>query len=146
MYKFAKKFKSYLGKLRKTKSSSHSIALGFAIGTFISILPTPGLSVLLGVLAVLLFKNFNKYALFIALALFNPFVTFPLHIYSYKIGNIFFQHQPVVVYEISFLSQIFQASRRLLVGSLILGGFVSFVSYFGVRKFIWIKKMFERKG
>jgi len=42
------------------KKSAHSIALGFAIGTFIGIMPTPGFGVLFALLVVLFYKEVNK--------------------------------------------------------------------------------------
>ena len=50
-------------------SSDHEIALGFTVGTAISILPTPGFNLLLGALFIAVYPRVNKLAVFGASAL-----------------------------------------------------------------------------
>lgn len=50
--KWTTKIKEHFQEIIRTKPSPHAIALGFTIGTFISILPTPGLNFALGLLEV----------------------------------------------------------------------------------------------
>ena len=48
----------------RAKTSGHSVAFGFALGSFIAISPTPGFSILLGIAMVAIFKKLNKLSLF----------------------------------------------------------------------------------
>ena len=137
-----KKLSSYLSDVLSIKTSPNSVALGFAIGSFIAITPTPGFSVLIGLLIVFLFRNVSKLALFVALALWNPITVIPFHILSLKIGSILFGSFPVVEYKLSMLDQIFVFSRRYLIGNLVIASFVSIISYFVV--LVAVKKI-ERK-
>ncbi|MFH1592426.1 MAG: DUF2062 domain-containing protein [Candidatus Woesearchaeota archaeon] len=134
--KYKNKIKKHFQAVIRTKKSPHSIALGFAIGTLIGILPTPGFNILLGVLVVLIFRKVSKFSLFGALAFWNPIVLIPLYFWSYKIGGLIFGSAPVVEYELTILEQIYHFSRRFLVGSIILAPCFSILSYFLMRKII----------
>ena len=137
-----KKLSSYLSDVLSIKTSPNSVALGFAIGSFIAITPTPGFSVLIGLLIVFLFRNVSKLALFVALAVWNPISVIPLHMLSLHIGSILFGSFPVVEYKLSLLDQVFVFSRRYLIGNLMIALFVSIISYFVV--LVAVKKI-ERK-
>jgi uncharacterized protein len=113
----------------ETKKSPHSIALGFTLGTLIALLPTPGFSVLIGILVVFIFNKINKYSLFGAIALWNPLVQIPIYTLSYKIGNLIFGSMPLVEYKISLLHQILIYTRRFLIGNVILAILISIISY-----------------
>lgn len=113
----------------KIKASPHSIGLGFAIGSFISILPTPGFSFLVALLLIFLFKGINKFALFAGLLFWNPLVSLPIYYLSYKIGDLLFQNVPVLIYELSLFDQIFIFARRYLIGNFILAITCSTLSY-----------------
>ena len=134
--KFRNKFSSYFKELLKTKTSPHSIAMGFSIGTFVAILPTPGLNILLGLLIVFIFKKISKFALFGAMAIFNPLVLTPIYVFSYKIGNVIFSSEPIVRYKFILLFQIYEFSRRFLVGNLFIATSISILSYFIVKKIV----------
>lgn len=123
------KIKEHFKEVLETKTSAHSIALGVAIGTFIGIIPTPFFSVLLGVLIILIFKKTSKLGLFGSLAFWNP-LTIPFTYYlSYKIGNILFGNLPVIKYNVIILDQIYNFSRRFLVGNLIVAIGFSLLCY-----------------
>ena len=123
-----KKIKNHLDEMTKVKRSNRSIALGFAIGTFIAVLPTPGFNILVGLLIVFLFKKVNKFSLFGAMLIWNPFILTPVYILSYKIGNIIFESTPMVEYKIHIISQIYNFSRRFLVGNIILAVILAITS------------------
>ena len=74
--KFKEKLKHHFQEVLKTKTSPHSIALGFAIGTLIDILPTLGFGFFLGLLVGLIFEKVNKYSLFGAIILCSENTTF----------------------------------------------------------------------
>ncbi|MBA3064624.1 DUF2062 domain-containing protein, partial [Candidatus Woesearchaeota archaeon] len=70
--KIIKKIKEHLSEIIRIKTSPHSIALGFAIGTFIAILPTLGFTYLIAIIVMLVYAKESKIALFGALLLWNP--------------------------------------------------------------------------
>lgn len=115
------------------KYSAHSIAFGFAVGTFIGIIPTPGFGALLGVVTVFCFKQINKVSVFFGLAFWNYFILTPIYYLSYRIGDFLFASSPVVKYRIEWFNQAFNFSRRFLVGNLILAVTLSVISYFLVK-------------
>ena len=70
-------------------SSDHEIALGFTVGTAISILPTPGFNLLLGALFIAVYPRVNKLAVFGAMAVYNPVFMIPFYWASYQLGALF---------------------------------------------------------
>lgn len=130
---FKEKKKYYVDEIYRLNSTPHEIALGFSIGAFIAILPTPGFSVLIGVLIAILYKKINKYALFGALALFNPIMMIPLYTLSYKIGDLFLSTQPITTFEIIFLNTVLTYTKRYLLGAVIVASIGSTISYFIVK-------------
>ena len=60
--------------------------LGYAVGTFVALLPTPGFSTLIGLLVVVLFKRINEFAVFIALAVWNVWTATPIYYLGLQLG------------------------------------------------------------
>jgi uncharacterized protein len=129
------KLKKRIKVIIETKSSPDSIAAGFAVGTFIGIVPTPGISVILGLIALFLFPRLSKYALFIAIAFWNPIVQSPLYYLSYKIGNWIFGSEEVIRFQWALLNEAYNFTRMYMVGNLILATTISIASFFLVRYF-----------
>ena len=123
------KLKHHLHEVIRIKKSPHEIALGFAIGTLIGILPTPGFSFLLGLFIVLIFERVNKIALFSALILWNPILLAPIYYASMKLGNLIFGPQPTVIFNITVWDAVYNFSRRYLLGNFIIACFASLMSY-----------------
>jgi uncharacterized protein (DUF2062 family) len=133
-------FKRWKNKVRhhfedvwKLKNTPHSIALGFAIGTFLAVLPTPGFSILLGFLVILIFERVNKFSLMAAMAFWNPIILIPVYSLSYLIGDFFFGQLPVVEIRIRLLEQAYNLTRRFLIGNVILAIIFSIASYFIIK-------------
>lgn len=115
--------------LVKHKTSVHSIAMSFAIGTCIAILPLFGMSVLFGLIIVLVFEKLSKISLFGAIAFWNPFALIPVYWLSYKIGDIIFTEAPVIEFRVLILNRIYLLTRRFLVGNIIVALALSLASY-----------------
>jgi uncharacterized protein (DUF2062 family) len=130
---FKNKIKHHFEEILRTKISPHSIALGFSVGTFLAILPTPGFSILLGFLVILISEKINKYSLLFAMALWNPLVLLPIYGLSYKIGDMIFKDAPQKTFEIIFVDKFVNITRRLLVGNLLIALALAFISYFVVK-------------
>jgi uncharacterized protein (DUF2062 family) len=131
--KLIKKLKNHFNKVIRIKKSPHSIALGFAVGSFIALLPTPGFGYLLAFLITITYPRINKFALFAALLLWNPLLLAPAYMLSYRLGDIIFGDIEVVKYDIVLLDQAYNFTRRLLVGSLLIASLISLISYFIVK-------------
>lgn len=134
------KIKHHWKEVLRIKTTDHEIALGFAVGTFIVILPTPGFSILLGLLIVLLYKKISKIALFLAFAVWNPFVMIPIYGAAYAIGSFLFSGAPTISFEIVILDQIYQYTRRFAVGLVILSICFSSISYVLIRTVLRFRK------
>jgi len=115
--------------LRSIHSKPEEIALGFAIGTFIAVLPTFGLGALIGVLVILVKKDINKLALFAAFAVWNPLVLIPINTISYQIGDLLLQGSPLLQVDIEYADRLYRITKRLLAGSLLVSSFLSVLSY-----------------
>ena len=137
--KFLYKLKRHFLEVLRTKTSDHSVAMGFAVGSFVAILPTPGISFLIGIGIIAIFKTINKYALFLAMFVWNVWTLTPIYWASYKIGMFIFRDAEVITFDIENWDQVFDYSLRFLVGNLFLSTPIAIASYFivkaAVRKF-----------
>jgi len=134
MKKLKEKIKKHLNDVIRIKKSPESIAIGFALGTFIAILPTFGLGLLIGLGVILIFKKISKVAMIVAFAVWNPLILIPLYSLSYAIGDFLLKDLPVRTFRFYYLNQIYVYSRRVLLGNLIISIFASVFSYFLVLK------------
>lgn len=153
--KFRQKIKNHFEEISKSEQSLHSIALGFAVGTFIAITPSLGLDLLIGLLVVLIFKNLNKFSVFGAMIVWNPLTLIPIHYLSFKIGDLLFGGSNFLnynVYALSnfyvyMLSNFYEFSKRYLIGNLILAVFFSVLGYFvSIAVVKWYRKRSLKKG
>lgn len=123
------KIKKRLKEVAKIKTSPHSIAAGFAIGTLIAVLPTFGFGIFIGFLILIIFKKISKLSLLASFAFWNPLVLLLLYPLSYAMGDIILGDLPIKIYKIQFLNQIFVNTKRFLLGSFILALIFSIISY-----------------
>ena len=125
---------NYLEEVIRLKKTPEEIALGFAVGVFIGILPTPGFNVLLGLLTIFIWKKLNKFMLFAGMVLFNPFVSAPIIYFSHRVGGLLLPpvFPPDTFY--GHLVQVLHTSARILAGSVIVGLIAAFISYFIIKK------------
>ena len=130
-------FKKYQTKLKKhfqevlaIKKSPKEIALGFAIGTAITLLPIMILEPLIIAFIILIFKKVSKISLLLALIVWNPLVMLMIIPLDYFIGNLFLGDIPIINLHFEFLNQIFRGTLRYLIGSIVTSIVFSFISYF----------------
>lgn len=126
---YKEKLKKHFIEVAKIKKSPHSIAMGFAIGTLIAILPTFGLGIFIGLLVILIFPKISKVSMMIAFVIWNPIILYSLIPIEYKIGDLIVGDAPIVRYEFEFLNWVFNHTKRYLIGSAILSIFTSIVAY-----------------
>ena len=132
--------KARLKEMLSARSSPHEIALGFTIGTFISILPTPGFNLLLGALVVAVYPHVNKLSVFGAMAFYNPIVIIPFYWASYKMGSLIFGLNPVIHYDVVVISEAYDFTRRYLVGNLIVASVTSAITYPLIREIVHFRR------
>jgi len=111
----------------------HDIALGLAIGTLVSLLPTFGFSALLGLFLIFIFPTINRPAIFISLIIWNPLVQIPIYAASFQLSNLMFQDAPLVKYDIEILNQLYSFTQRFLIAHLIIVCSLTIVTYTGAR-------------
>jgi len=136
--KYREKGRSLLQEFLSENTTPHSIAIGAAIGTFIAVLPTLGFTILLGLLAMLVYPKANKLALFASFVFWNPITLIPLYMASYSIGDALFGSQPVIRYNVIILDQIYNFSRRFLIGNFIIAIASSLLVYVLVRSVMFV--------
>lgn len=120
------KLKRYGLILLKRRAKPHNVGMGVAVGAFINVIPTPGLGFVLGFIISLLFKRINKFALWGALLLLNPFFLAPIYILGYKLG----MFVCTSLFDYQFESKIYVdyvimgETKRFVLGYLYLGNFI----------------------
>ena len=129
MLKLKDKIKEHLKEVVELKTSPHSIAAGFALGTLIAILPTFGLGIFIGLALLLVFKKVSKVSMLISFAVWNPLVLALMIPLDYAVGDYILSSVPAKTYKWEILNQIFVYSRRFLVGSIINAVVISTISY-----------------
>ncbi len=131
---FRDKLRHHFDEVIKTKTTPESIALGFSLGTFLAIFPTPGFSILLGFILILIFEKISKLAMMGAFAIWNPVTLVPIYILSYNIGRVIGASLPPLAIRIDFINHAYNMSRSIIVGNIVLAVVLGIISYFIVKK------------
>lgn len=120
-----------------SEHTSHQIAGSFALGTFITMLPTLGVGLLLFVVLVYLFDWINKIALFASVLVFNPIVKWGVYLSSFSLGILLLGPvEGVGIGEVPSLDDGNDIVIRLLVGNLILAVIATVAAYFAVYRLV----------
>lgn len=136
------KFRNYIREITAHHRSPHDVALGFAVGTLISILPTPGLNIIIGSIVAAVYPKINSLSLFGAIFFWNAFTLIPVYAASYFLGDLIFGNQPTVHYDVTWMNRFYSYSKRFLVGNVMVAVGTSLVSYFVVK---WSTLIYYRK-
>lgn len=124
------RIKIELKKAFREDHTSHQVAASFAIGVFITSLPTLGTGFLVFALLIRLFSWVSNLALFASVLFLNPFVKPFFYISSIALGGIL-----VGLTEIGQgLEPATSVILYLVVGNLIIAFILSIISYFMVLK------------
>lgn len=127
--KFRYKTIRHLVKALTSKTSDSAIAFGFAIGTFIALLPTPGLNWILAFCAALIYKKINKLSVLFAVVFWNPLFVAPVYGLCFVVGDIIFNVFHLSQWETLLQHSFMSNSGKFLAGNLILTPILSFISY-----------------
>ncbi len=117
------------------EQTPHQIALSFAIGVFITSLPTLGIG--FGVFAVLIYTVswINKLALFASALVLNPAVKSVVYVASYQIGSLLFSSGPVTTFDVTILNTAATLIRQFLLGNLLIALIFAAFGYAAVYRF-----------
>lgn len=122
-------------KLRETLAEEHTpgeLAGSFALGTFITMLPTLGFGLVVFVVIAFVFDRISKIALLASVVVFNPVVKWGVYVASFALGVLLLGPvEGVVLGDISFRAAP-EIVVRLVVGNLILAVIATLVSYVAV--------------
>lgn len=121
------------GEMLRTNASPQTVAGSFAVGTFVSILPTPGLNIALLALLGARFKGLNKAAMLAAVGVWNTLVVAPLYALSFQIGEWLFGLTPVTLGTAPLPQALLSISKSFLVGNVIIAAAITAVSYILVK-------------
>jgi uncharacterized protein (DUF2062 family) len=130
MMKITRDIKKQWSQLLLGDFTPHDIALGLAIGTLVTLLPTFGFSALLALLLIFIFPTINRPAIFISLIVWNPLVQIPVYAASFQLGSHLFADATLVKYDIEVLNQLYSFTRRFLIAHLIIVSSITLVTYF----------------
>ncbi len=114
----------------------HDVAGSFAIGIFITSLPTLGAGLLVFVLLVAIFDRISKLALFASVIVLNPVVKWGVYGASFWIGTRILGPAPGVTPSNISFSAGPEVVSRLLVGNLILSAVFTVCSYLIVLRLV----------
>ena len=121
-------FSDKLNEAARTKTSTHEIALGMCVGTFIGFLPLFGFQILVGIAAIILFR-INKIATFLGILITNPITLPPIFAFNYYVGTLLVGG-PKVMGEGAFaVENILPYVRPLVIGSLLVGTIACIIAY-----------------
>lgn len=138
---FRDNIKDYFKKIKTAEVSNHELALGFAIGTFIAILPTPGFGIFIAIFLAYLFRKINKPSILLSFVVWNPLFMSPVHFFSYKIGNLITHDELEQSAAQSLINQIMNFGKEYLFGNFILAVILSVISYFIIFQIVaYLKK------
>lgn len=112
--------------------TSHEVAFSYALGVFITALPSLGTGLLVFVVLAFLFERISKIALFASVVVLNPVVKWGVYGASYSLGRLILGPAPGVSFSQAKIS--LSAGPDLLVrlwlGNLILATLFAVVGYF----------------
>lgn len=114
------------------KHSSHEVAFSYALGVFITALPSLGTGLLVFIVLAFLFDRISKIALFASVVVLNPVVKWGVYGASYSLGRWILGPVPGVTFsqaDIS-LSAGPDILVRLWLGNLILATIFAVIGYF----------------
>lgn len=130
MEKYVTRVRTELYSSLTEDSTPHQVGTSFAIGTFITMLPTWGTGILLFFVLAYLFEWVNKIALFASVLVFNPVVKWGVYGLSFALG--FALLGPVEGFSIGDTPSPSDGTEilvRLLVGNTILAVIATAIAY-----------------
>ena len=138
------KLVSFVQKLANENSTPTSIALGFTLGTFIAILPTPGFGAFLAISLTLVFKIFNRLAVIVAVTIWNPLLLVPVYYLSYLLGSILLARPIDLHQDLSLYEMLSEYTYAFLIGDVILATLIAVASYVSIYRLMVVYQRHQR--
>lgn len=132
---YRNRVRSELESVLAEEAGAHEIAASFAIGAFVTILPTLGVGFLVLAAMVALSERANGPAMFASVVVFNPFVKWGVYAGSFTLGALLLGPMPSVTATEISLSAGPEVLVRLLVGNLLLAVVFAACCYVLVNRF-----------
>lgn len=124
-----------LRRLRHAHGTPHEVALGFSVASYLSILPTPGLSIVAG-FALSLVVPMSKVSLALGFAVFNPLVCVLLvYPWALPIGQSVLEAMPDLDFAgVSRVQWLAEAGAALMLGAAVAGLLIAVPAYALIRQ------------
>lgn len=124
-----------LRRLRHAHGTPHEVALGFSVASYLSILPTPGLSIVAG-FALSLVVPMSKISLTLGFAVFNPLVCVLLiYPWALPIGQTLLRVLPDFGLDgLPRVQWLAEAGAALILGAAVAGLLVAMPAYVLIRQ------------
>lgn len=119
--------------LMSQPGTPHQLGLAFAIGTFISILPTPGFNFVLASMLLAKWHTLHRAALFASLGVWNMFVVAPLYTLSFQFGRWLFGTPMGDASPLSPLDNPLLWVQGFLVGNVVTAVTIATLCYFVIK-------------
>ncbi|AXR78853.1 DUF2062 domain-containing protein [Natrarchaeobaculum sulfurireducens] len=129
----------------REEHTEHEVAISFAIGVFVTTLPTGGLGIGLFLVLVSVWSWISKPALFASVAVLNPFIKPVVYVASFQVGGVFV-HTPSLESAGSATETARFAVRQLLVGNVVVAFVLAAVGYLLVFHLISAHRERKRRG
>nr|WKN36368.1 DUF2062 domain-containing protein [Tunicatimonas sp. TK19036] len=123
------KLQHFIQRLSQPQTTPQAVALSFALGTLIAILPTPGFGIFVGILLTLLFKSLSKVAMVISITFWNPLLQVPVYYASYLLGSMLLGQPAELDYQESWMTIMVHHTQSFLLGNSILAVLISVAFY-----------------
>lgn len=131
---YRERIRSALEAAFEADHTPHEVGASFAIGLFITALPTLGTGLLAFVVLAAVFDRISKIALFASVVVMNPALKPAVYLGSYRIGNRLLGAEPVVLFDVEAFDVAFDVTLRLVVGNVLLALCAAIVGYAVVRR------------
>lgn len=127
--RYGTRIRTELRKAFTEEYTPREVAVSFAVGTFITMLPTLGVGLLVFVVLAFVFDRISKLALLASVVVFNPVVKWGVYIASFALGvALLGPVEGIATADVSFSSGP-EIVARLLLGNLILAVIATVVAY-----------------
>ena len=119
--------------LMASEASAAQVARAFAVGTFIGLVPLPGLDIVLTAIVLRSFRQLERLPLFAAMTVWNNVVAAPLYAAGYKVGDVCLALAPLAI-EGKVSHAAAGWALRFLIGNLLVACGTAIASYFAVEQ------------
>lgn len=123
--------------------TDREIAASFAIGTFITAMPTGGLGIGLFVVLAYVFTWISKTAIFASVLVLNPIVKPVVYVASYQLGAGVFGTEPVVTLDRPLADAVVRTIQFVLIGNVVIAFVLSGLGYLGALRIVRLNRRRE---